>query len=391
MTRRDVTLSALKRTLFEQRPVSNGAMRNTHMADGKNQHFVPQFYLRYFSCADSNKLVCTFHLPSGRYAPHAKIRDHACDDYFYGKDGVEEALQKFESTVAPTIAGIIASERLPEWQSQEHKDLALFVTLQRGRTAEAAAKGNEVMEKMMQALATQGVQSLPDRTKDVGTIAGFDSTPRMLLHMAVTHLCAALDLRYRLVRNNTSRPFITSDHPVVAYNQFYEANVPGFSDTGLQSRGLQLFFPLSPRYLLILYDSDVYKIGGRAYEIIHVDAVKADVEALNVLQTVNAGESLFFSDAADEGYIRSIVAKAEANKKSEKGKADVLPAEQFGLPYGKILAGHEVNARIGLRLSFIGRQPSASRFASLVGGQRLRNPELVDRLSRPTYRRRTMP
>ena len=177
--------------------------------------------------------------------------------------------------------------------------------------------------------------------------------------MAVTSLPAALDLRYRLVRNKTSRPFISSDHPVVAYNQFYETNIPGFSDTGLQSRGLPAFLSISPRYLLILYGSDVYKIGGRAYEVIHVDAVETRCQGgPNVLQTVNASESLFFSIEADEKYISSIVAKAGAKKKSEKGKADVLPAAQFRLPLGKIIAGHEVDARIGLRLSFIGRQPT---------------------------------
>ena len=81
------------------------------MADSKNQHFVPQFYLRNFSRADSKKLVGALHLPSGRYVPHAKISDHACDDYFYGKDGVEEALQKFESALLPLLSLVSSPAR----------------------------------------------------------------------------------------------------------------------------------------------------------------------------------------------------------------------------------------------------------------------------------------
>ncbi len=84
------------------------------MPEGKNQHFVPQFYLRNFARSDSTKLICTFHIPSARYVPNATIKGHACDDYFYGKDGAEQALQEFEGKVSPTIARIIASERLPE-------------------------------------------------------------------------------------------------------------------------------------------------------------------------------------------------------------------------------------------------------------------------------------
>jgi hypothetical protein len=167
---------------------------------------------------------------------------------------------------------------------------------------------------------------------------------------------------------------------VAAYNQFYEVGNPEVNDTSTQSRGLQLFFPLCPKYLLVLFDSEVYKIGGRACDLTLVNATDADVEALNVLQVVNAGESLFFSDAADEGYVGSIVAKAETYLKTERTKADALPAQLFDLPFGKVVGGRGVDARIGLRLSFIDRQPSASKYASLPPGHRLRDPALVDRL-----------
>src|SRR5262245_57003096 len=96
------------------------------MAHGKNQHFVSQFYLKNFACGQSRHLVRTLHIPRGRYVAQAEIKHHACDDYFYGKDGAEAELSKFEGAVKPIIARIIASEWLPEWQSQEHKDLVLF-------------------------------------------------------------------------------------------------------------------------------------------------------------------------------------------------------------------------------------------------------------------------
>jgi hypothetical protein len=352
------------------------------MPQGKNQHFVAQFYLRFFSHCASKKLIGAYHIPSGVFREQAEIKTHACDDYFYGKDGVEKELGKIEKDTSPILVEMIANERLPQWQSQQHKDLVFFVVLQRDRTAAATDEANEVLRKMLQAVAHEGGPHFSDLTKDAGAMAGFQSTPRMLLHMASRNSVAALDLRYKLVRNTSRSPFITTDHPVAAYNQFYEANSPGFSDTGLQSRGLQLFFPLSPKYLLVLFDGDVYKIGGRVYDLNPVNATEADVEWLNILQVVNAGESLFFSDAADEVYVRSIVAKAELHKKAEKGKVDAIAAQNFGLPDGKIIAGRGVDARIGLRLSFIGRQPSASQYRSLVAGQRLRNPALVDSLTR---------
>jgi Protein of unknown function (DUF4238) len=352
------------------------------MPHGKNQHFVPKFYLRFFSHSASKLLIGAYYIPSGLFVEQAEIKTHACDDYFYGKDGLEKKLEKIENDTGPTIAQIITKEKLPEWQSQQHKDLVFFVVLQEHRTATATDEVNEVMRTMLQAVVQEGGPDLFDHSKDAGAMAGFPSTPRMLLHMAARNSIASLDLRYKLVRNSTGRPFITSDHPVAAYNQFYEANSPGISDTGLQSRGLQLFFPLSPKYLLVVFDSDVYKIGGKAYDLTPVNATEADVKWLNILQVVNAGDSLFFSDAADEEYLRSVVASAETHKKSAKGKVDVVPAQHFGLPCGKIIAGRGVDARISLKLTFIGREPCASKYTSLVAGQRLRNPGLVAGLTR---------
>ena len=182
------------------------------MAEGKKQHTVPQFILRAFQHVSSEKLIGIFHLPTGHFHATAKIKDHACDDYFYGKDGLEKWLQQVEGGVYPIIREIITNKKIPEWQSNQHKDLAFFVTLQRNRTPEAAAESNEVMRKMLEASAPD----LLDASKEAGEMAGFPSTPQLLLHFASSNLPAVLDLRYNLVWNNTTRPFIISDHPVAA-------------------------------------------------------------------------------------------------------------------------------------------------------------------------------
>src|SRR5439155_26331369 len=118
------------------------------MAEGKSQHTVPQFVLRAFHHSSSEKLVGIYHLPRGHFHATAKIKDHACDDYFYGKDGLEKWLQKIESGIGPTIQDIITNETLPVWQSDHHKELAFFVILQHGRTPEAVAESNEVRRTM---------------------------------------------------------------------------------------------------------------------------------------------------------------------------------------------------------------------------------------------------
>jgi hypothetical protein len=357
------------------------------MPEEKKQHTVPQSVLRAFCHSSSNKLVGTFFMPRGHFFATAKIKDHACDDYFYGKDGVEKWLQRIENGVSPTIQAILTSEQLPVWGSDQHKDLAFFAILQKNRTPAAAAEANEVSTKALKAgLGEEGAESYRAGFRDAGEMAGFPSTPRMLVHFVDRRVPAVLDLRYNLVCNSTSRPFILSDHPVVAYNQFYERQNSGFNDTGLQSRGLQLFFPLSPKHLLVSFDSDVYKIGGPVFRMTKVQASEADVEGLNFLQVVNAEESLFFNDAGDEPYIRGLVAKGETFRRDARGQAPAVPAERFGLPSGKVIISGRVDVKIGLRPSFIKFHPSASRFRNHFAGQRFRNPELIERMTRNVRR-----
>ncbi|WP_461622080.1 DUF4238 domain-containing protein, partial [Bradyrhizobium sp. 23AC] len=76
--------------------------------------------------------------------------------------------------------------------------------------------------------------------------------------------------------------FITSDHPVVFYNQYAEHRTIR-SNTGLASKGLQIFYPISPYHIIILYDEAIYKIGAKKSTSVDVTSV-SDVQQLNDLQ-----------------------------------------------------------------------------------------------------------
>jgi hypothetical protein len=91
----------------------------------------------------------------------------------------------------------------------------------------------------------------------------------------------ALDLRWKLLQNKTDLPFITSDHPAVRYNQFLEPRIRSGSNTGLVARGLQMFLPLSPKHVLVLFDSETYKVGGMKLRVMNVDVTHdEDVDEL---------------------------------------------------------------------------------------------------------------
>ena len=69
------------------------------------------------------------------------------------------------------------------------------------------------------------------------------------------------DLRAHLIVSDTDA-FLTSDNPVVFYNQ-YNQDLPG-SVASVDSHGFQAFCPLSPKIALILYDCNTYELTDTA-------------------------------------------------------------------------------------------------------------------------------
>lgn len=233
------------------------------MAKNKNQHFVPQYYLRPFSF-DGGKRLRLLHLGTGRVVLEAPLKSQCADAYFYGKDLVTEgALKNLEGEEATMLSDVIRNERLPNWPerfrlyaivSMLHlRTRRSVLALQRGATA--------TLTEMARRMAKKGLLPLPQgcppealtvRDKNVPAQAvmhGFDMMP---------FLC---DLEMRLLKAKTRREFYTSDHPVVAVNQALQDRYPGRSTTGLATRGLQMFLPLNPNLCLVLFDAACYRIG----------------------------------------------------------------------------------------------------------------------------------
>jgi hypothetical protein len=348
------------------------------MPEQKSQHSVPQFYLRNFGHGDASGLICLYNRRTSRYVRDAGIRTQACADYFYGKKKeIEISLSKMEDRLAPLISEMLRAETPPKWGSQDHVQLVKFVVFQCARPPFAKDEAEESAQKHLAKIEELFPSQFSHLTRrEENSI----ETPRMLLSIAEVNHHAAFDLRCKLLRNRTGVPFITSDHPVVLYNQYFEHPKPIASNTGLICRGLQVFLPFSPKYILVLFDSDVYKVGERNFKVTCVDVARDDVEQLNILQVVNAGENLYFSEEASQAHIEALVKRAMPHLKLEKANARAGPAIVGGKEDGTIVASSPVDIQIGLDLGCMKITPKAKERYSPSHDpyNRFRNVELVE-------------
>ena len=289
------------------------------MAEYKNQHYVPQFYLRNFSC-DGGKSTALFNLKQNKTIPSGNIDKQCAEDYFYGIDSkLEKALDAAVETPSSKVIGkIISSEVLPKPFTEDRVVLFAFILFQHGRTLSASEEGTEFFRKAIEPhIKRMALESGELTEEEVNSVEiGLERPANLTLLESAQMLPPVLDLKIKLLVNQTIQDFITSDHPVAKINQYF---LRAFDSgvTGWATKGLQVFLPLSPRHTLMMYDDRIYKVGARKSTVVAI-ANKSDINAMNMLQLMNAHQNVYFRDPKQGPQISKLFEKCSNHRNKEK-------------------------------------------------------------------------
>lgn len=314
------------------------------MPDNKNHHYVPRFYLRNFS--QLGKCVDLFNIDSQRLIKNAPIKGQCCRDYFYGKNPEnEKSLSTVEGQIADLFRLINEQVRLPHYFTAGHLLLCFHIAIQAYRTQYAADTVNEITDGMMREVIKHDRRVTQDMLSQVRF--GYDDPALFSISHAVQIYPLLMDLECRVLLAPKGTEFITSDNPVVMYNQFMLWRTSG-SNTGIASRGLQIFFPIWPFLTLVMYDRDVYHFGIAKSALAHV-ASPRDVHELNMLQVASASENVYtFTSAAN---IFKVTQDAAKYRRKKKATIRALPQPSEGSRKSEIIVtSHEdicTNATFG--------------------------------------------
>lgn len=289
------------------------------MPSNVKQHFVPKFYLKYFSVDNNNKSINLFNKDKEIFITNAALASQAFKNYYYGKDGVlEKSFADVEGKAATLIKYIINSHFLPRQLSELHRFLLFFTLLTDLRNLNYNKILSGSLNSMHNSMFSQ--EDIVDPKFDLR------SNNTVYLSLAalpvLIDLCADLD--FKLIINESNLPFITSDYPIIKYNQFLEMQVPGSMNTGYSSLGLQIILPLSPKVILIYYDSDIYKVGSSKKRIVHIDKL-SEIEMLNVLQILNCGNNLYFNNEVQKSKMFDLYYRSKQYPKPHQNITSKIP------------------------------------------------------------------
>ena len=261
----------------------------------KNQHYVPQFYLRNFS--EDGHGIRTFNLSSGKVIPHAKLKYQCSKDYFYGEDGsLEKALGGMETAFSLAFKKCLELNPKERNSNEDFYLLSMFVAVQYMRTKKMIDVMEQFGKETYGTLAKLCIEvnkfNVPLNQVKIETDKDF---PRYVLRFGVLQQPLLMDLECVILENETKEDFVLSDNPIVFQNPLLEEHVK-YNCNGMASRGLQIYFPLSPRRVICFYDYDAYKFAGK--NVIGLRSPK-DIEQLNRLQFMNAEKNIYLKDDND--------------------------------------------------------------------------------------------
>ncbi len=264
----------------------------------KNQHYVPQFYQRNFSNDDKN--IGAYLLEKSKYVPSAPIKTQSSGDYFYSENmKIEKTLGAMEGMANKIIKKILEAPR-EKLSIEDEYTLYVFTMLQAGRTnfqvdlikESANLFVRNTLKKIIELKRNNGgsdeVADITDEIIDRVELK-FNSIGMMALGTQAQLVNMCVDLNYKIIINETDKAFMTSDNPAVIYDVFMERMKQIYA---LGSRGLMIYFPLSPRIAVLYYDSQCYKVGDRKKKYVVLKSVK-DVYELNKLIVVKASNVVY--------------------------------------------------------------------------------------------------
>jgi hypothetical protein len=260
----------------------------------KNQHFVPRFYLNQF-CFKENKIWVYNKVKRKSFS--TSTENVACEKYFYDNKEfdmekstsqfIEKSYSEIESRFAPFYNQFInklMSSLDFEVALKDRKIIADYLVTQIDRTREHIEETYQFTNEIYNQLKEKGF------SEDQLFMFGFDKNEfdKKELHlesilagdeMLNTFSEILSDHIWTIYKNDTSLTFYTSDQPIVKNGHIKD---DFYSNEGYGSLGFEICFPLSPQYILILYDREYFNNSE------YLDGMVSNIQAIENVAFYNS-------------------------------------------------------------------------------------------------------
>lgn len=288
------------------------------------QHYVPRMHLEKFSTNSSEPKVWVFDKPSEKQFL-SSLDNIAGENFFYDPADIEDPkieslLENVEKKAGNPYQKIIDEASLSALSDQEKADISLFLSLQFNRTRERRNSLIDTGKQLKEALKERGIDDhIPgEELEPLGTEESAQKIQNQTLIESTTQTAKIFVKKtWTLLVNRTNIPFCTSDHPLSLHNQ--RDFGPFRGDLGIENQGIEIYFPISPEYMLVLLDPEDF---GDIYAKMPV----YDTDEVNHINSLQVSQSTrqIFSTKEEFGFVRDIIDENPELKNPDRKRGEVL-------------------------------------------------------------------
>ncbi len=329
----------------------------------REHHYVPKSYLRRFK--SRCRRINLHNIQRGLTILDASIKHECSKPNYYRTAQIEDALAELEARAAIAISDLCDSKG-----SCDMVTVRQFIAAQLLRTPSFARRTAAIHSKLQELIGEDAVYSDSRRPIRFDVVEP-ENLPVYNLRMLDRSSRAMEDLKSIVVEAGAGI-LITSDNPVFKYNQYLEG-ARGHGTTGMGLTGLQIFLPLSPKHVLVMYDKDVYDYVKKQLP------TEADVAVLNGLQVISANNNLYFNDGNESAVIQNLASHYAHLRQDETIILEEWSSDEN--PQHSLIHSHGQTPNVGLNLSFLRVKRRADRLSM---SKRLQKP------LRPPFRQRAV-
>lgn len=335
------------------------------MAKKKKHHYIPRFYLKRFSINNEGKFLGLFNIKNRKFIQNAPLKSQAYENFLYGEDDeIENALAEMEGKVSQLFSYWIDEKLLypPPAETNGFKLLKRFILYQTFRTPKSGSDIMEMLNDGMKKIVQEFKPTLWESFKDCNIVHENSVLLGLFRSIENEHLLQYLECKFLV--NLSLLPFITSDAPIIFYNQLMEQAGNYIGATSFVAKGLQIFYPIHPRLMICLYDSNIYDFGNGSINCCSTESID-EIHQLNGLQLINSKSQVFFDDLITEDYIIKLCNHFEEFRGKSKNINEIINQGNK-----KIFVTSSEDAHINLTLEFFKLKVNPENYKNDVGALR---------------------
>lgn len=225
--------------------------KNLKKKSSVRQHFIPQFYLKKFG----EKIHCYDKKKNMKIQSNSK--NLAVKSDFYGGEfenlpSLEHEFAKFENIHAVSIAKLIKEKNYYKLNHEGKLGICDFLGFQYVRGDNSRIDIKNIVET---ALNEQYKNIIPKELKVTMEDDFYMAFQLKTIKHYRKFATFFFNMRFKILENNTSIPFWTSDNPLAKQNN-YDKNP--YCNLGITNRGIEFHIPLTPKLSLIALDPTIF-------------------------------------------------------------------------------------------------------------------------------------